>query len=94
MIDKSKKDYLEMLQRAPTKLSGFNLTPVSENATNRTRVFFQMLTANGTQNSSSFEMVQLEDQWKPVIHLGWRSSTDASSFFTSAMFGPEIDLGR
>ena len=94
MLDKSKNDYLEMLQRAPTKLSGFDFAPVSENATNSTRVFFQVLTANGTQTSSSFEMVQLESQWKPVIHLGWRSYKDASSFFTSAMFGPEIDLGR
>jgi hypothetical protein len=94
LVEKSKKDYLEMLQRAPTKLSAFNLAPVSETATNRTRVFFQILTAKGTQTSSSFEMVQLEDQWKPVIHLGWRFPKDASSFFTSAMFGPEIDLDR
>jgi hypothetical protein len=67
---------------------------VSETATNRTRVFFQILTPKGTQTSSSFEMVQLEDQWKPVIQMGWRYAKDASSFFTTAMFGPEIDLGR
>jgi hypothetical protein len=46
------------------------------------------LTAKGTQTSSSFEMVQLEDQRKPVIQLGWRYSKDASSFFTTAISIP------
>jgi hypothetical protein len=39
-------------------------------------------------------MAQLEGQWKPVLTLGWRYPNEPSSFFTSAVFGPAIDLDR
>jgi hypothetical protein len=46
----------------------------------------------GTDITSSFEMLQLEGQWKPVLAMGWRYPKDSSSFFTSPVFGPTIDL--
>jgi len=94
LVEKSKQDYLEMLQRAPNKLSAFNLAPVAQNATERTRVFFHMLTTEGTEIPSSFEMIQSEGQWKPVLSMGWRFPKESSSFFTSPVFGPAIDLDR
>jgi RNA polymerase sigma factor (sigma-70 family) len=94
LMEKSKQDYLEMLKRAPAKLSAFNLAPIPQNTEDRTRVFFHLLTTEGTDIASSFEMVQLEGQWKPVLSLGWRYPKESSSFFTSPVFGPAIDLGR
>jgi hypothetical protein len=94
LVEKSKEDYLQMLQRAPSKLSAFNLAPLAQSATERTRVFFHMLTAEGAETASSFEMIQLEGQWKPVISIGWHYPKEASSFFTSPVFGPAIDLGH
>jgi len=94
MMDKSKEDYLKMLQHAPGKVSAFNLAPIAPSDTDRTRVFFHLLTTEGDQISSSFEMVQLEGQWKPVLAMGWHYPKDPSSFFTSPMFGPTIDLER
>jgi RNA polymerase sigma factor (sigma-70 family) len=94
LVEKSKQDYLEMLERAPTKLSAFNLAPIPQSAEDRTRVFFHMLTPEGSDITSSFEMVQLEGQWKPILSLGWRFPKEPSSFFTSPVFGPAIDLER
>jgi len=94
MMDKSKEDYLKMLQRAPSKVSAFNLAPIAPSDTDRTRVFFHLLTTEGDKISSSFEMIQLEGQWKPVLAMGWHYPKDPSSFFTSPMFGPTIDLER
>ena len=83
-----------MLQLAPGKLSAFNLAPVPQSDSDRKRVFFHLLTTEGTELSSSFEMIQRNGQWKPVLAMGWRNPKDSSSFFTSAMFGPTIDLDR
>ena len=92
MMDKSKQDYLRMLQRATGKLAAFSLAPIAPNDSYRTRIFFHLLTITGTEISSSFEMIQLEGQWKPVLAMGWRYPKDSSSFFTSPVFGPTIDL--
>lgn len=92
MMDKSKQDYLRMLQRATGKLAAFSLAPIAPNDSYRTRIFFHLLTTTGTEISSSFEMIQLEGQWKPVLAMGWRYPKDSSSFFTSPVFGPTIDL--
>jgi hypothetical protein len=92
MMDNSKQDYLRMLQRAPGKLAAFSLAPIAQTDSDRTRVFFHLLTTEGTDIASSFEMIQLEGQWKPVLAMGWRYPKDASSFFTSPVFGPTIDL--
>jgi len=94
MMDKSKQDYLKMLQLAPGKLSAFNLAPIPQSDSDRKRVFFHLLTTEGTELSSSFEMIQRDGQWKPVLAMGWHNPKDSSSFFTSAMFGPTIDLDR
>jgi len=94
LVEKSKQDYLEMLQRAPNKLSAFTLAPIAQGDTERTRVFFHMLTAEGTDIASNFEMIQLAGQWKPVLSMGWRFPKESSSFFTSPVFGPAIDLDR
>ena len=53
-----------------------------------------MLTTEGTQMSSSFAMVQLDGQWKPILAMGWHYPRDLSPFFASPMFGPTIDLER
>ena len=94
LVEKSKKDYLEMLQRAPNKLSAFNLAPTPPGAADRTRVFFHILTTEGTELASSFEMIQSDGQWKPVLSMGWRFPKEPSSFFTTPVFGPAIDLDR
>ena len=92
LMEKSKQDYLKMLERAPSKVAAFSLAPTAQGESDRTRVFFHLLTTEGTEITSNFEMVQLEGQWKPVLAMGWRYPKDPSSFFTSAMFGPAIDL--
>ena len=45
----------------------------------------------GRDITSSFEILQLEGQWKPVLPMGRRYPEDSSSFFTSPVFGPTID---
>lgn len=92
LMEKSKQDYLEMLQRAPQRIAAYNLAPVAEDATERTRVFFQLQTATGEKVDSSFEMRQENGQWKPVLSMGWRNPGDRESFSTSPVFGPKVDL--
>jgi len=94
LMEKSKQDYLEMLQRAADRLSAFNLAPIPQGAADKTRLFFHVLTTDGEDIASSFEMIQTQGQWKPLLSMGWRYPKESSSFFTSAMFGPSIDLGR
>jgi RNA polymerase sigma factor (sigma-70 family) len=92
LVEKSKQDYLQMLQRAPQKISAFNLAPVPDDATERARVFFQTRLNDGTPIQSNFEMAQVEGQWKPVMGIGWAKYGTTSQFRTTPVFGPEIDL--
>ena len=93
LMEKSKQDYLEMLQHAPNKFTAFNLAPVAKtDNSGRTRVFFRTLTSEG-ETPSSFEMIQEDGRWKPVVSMGWHPQAP-SSFFTSPVFGPSIDLER
>ena len=95
LVEKSKQDYLEMLQRAPNKLTAFSLAPVqTDEQTERTRVFFHTITGEGTEVPSSLEMIRLDGRWKPVLSMGWRFPKESSSFYTTAVFGPAIDLER
>jgi len=94
LVEQSKQDYIEMLQRASKKLSAFNLAPQSQSETERTRVFFHMLTPDGADVPSNFEMIRVDGQWKPVLTMGWRYPKEASSFYTTPVFGPSIDLER
>jgi RNA polymerase sigma factor (sigma-70 family) len=95
LVEKSKQDYLEMLLRAPNKVTAFSLAPVGKSdESERTRVFFHTLTGDGTDVASSFEMVRSDGRWKPVLSMGWRYPKEPSSFYTSPVFGPAIDLER
>jgi RNA polymerase sigma factor (sigma-70 family) len=95
LVEKSKQDYLEMLLRAPNKVTAFSLAPVANSdETERTRVFFHTLTGDGTDAASSFEMVRADGRWKPVLSMGWRYPKEPASFYTSPVFGPAIDLER
>ena len=93
-MEKSKQDYLEMLQRAPNKLTAFDLPPIANTDRQRMRVFFRTLTSEGEELPSNFEMIQEDGRWKPVLSMGWRNPKAPSSFFTSPVFGPAIDLER
>jgi RNA polymerase sigma factor (sigma-70 family) len=94
LMEKSKEDYLEMLHRAPGMIAAFNFAPAPEDSADRTRVFFRTMTTDGTPVDSSFEMAQVDGQWKPVLKLGWFGSSPSSPFSTSPVFGPKIDLER
>lgn len=89
LVAKTRQDYLQMLQRVPQRISGFELAPIEDNSIERTRVFFQTRLTDGTPRSSSFEMAKIDGQWRPVIRMGWDR---ASQFSTSAIFGPSVDL--
>jgi RNA polymerase sigma factor (sigma-70 family) len=92
LVEKSRRDYIEMLARAPAKISAFDLDPPSEDGTDRTHVFFQTLTTNGDTVDSNFEMKKIDGQWKPVLKMGWRKVGNSYRFATSPVFGPKIDL--
>jgi RNA polymerase sigma factor (sigma-70 family) len=92
LVNKSMEDYLDMLQRAPGKIAAFNLG-VPDDATNSTRAHFETMMTDGRTVRSSFEMIQENGQWKPSLRMGW-SSLQNSEFFTTPVFGPEIDLDQ
>ena len=94
LVEKSRLDYIEMLRRAPAKISAFNLEPPSEDASDRKRVVFQTLTTNGDTVDSNFEMRKIDGQWKPVLKMGWMKIGNSYQFFTSPVFGPKIDLEK
>jgi hypothetical protein len=90
LVEKSMADYLTLLQRAPERFTAYNLTPGLDEATGRTRVFFQMQTASGEVIDSNFEMIQVDGEWKPVLGMRWIGG--GHQFATTPVFGPWIDL--
>lgn len=92
LMEKSRQDYIEMLQRAPGKIAGFSFAPAPQDSADRTRVFFRTMMPDGTPVDSSFEMAQVDGQWKPVLRMGWFGSSPAAPFTTTPVFGPKIDL--
>jgi hypothetical protein len=92
LVEKSMQDYLEMLQRAPNKLAGFRISSMADNGQDRKRVFFNTRTTDGTQIDSNFEMIHADGQWKPILSMRWLDRGNSSSFATSPVFGPQIDL--
>jgi RNA polymerase sigma factor (sigma-70 family) len=92
LIEKSMNDYLDMLQRAPNKLEAFRLSSIADVGEDRKRVFFSTRTPGGEQIDSSFEMAYADGAWKPVLSMRWLDPQNSSSFATSPVFGPQIDL--
>jgi RNA polymerase sigma factor (sigma-70 family) len=92
LVEKSMHDYLDMLQRAPNKLAAFRLSSVADAGEERKRVYFSARTGNGTQIDSSLDMAFTDGGWKPVLSMRWLDRKNSSSFATSPVFGPEIDL--
>jgi hypothetical protein len=41
---------------------------------------------------SSFDMAYTDGAWRPVLSLRWLDRKNSSSFATSPVFGPQIDL--
>jgi RNA polymerase sigma factor (sigma-70 family) len=92
LVGKSMQDYLEMLQRAPKKVAAFRLSSTADSGEDRKRVFFSTQTSDGTQIDSSFDMAYTDGAWRPVLSLRWLDRKNSSSFATSPVFGPQIDL--
>lgn len=92
LVEKSIQDYVDMLQRAPERMSAFRLSSVTDASSDRKRVAFSTLTSDGAQIDSNFDMVLAQDEWKPVLRMGWRTFENQTVFATSPVFGPEIDL--
>ena len=92
LIEKSMQDYLDMLKRAPNKLAAFRLGSIADAGEERKRVYFSTRTTDGTQIDSNFEMAYADGAWQPVLSMRWLDRKNSSSFATSPVFGPEIDL--
>ena len=92
LVEKSMHDYLEMLQRAPNKVTAFRLSSMADSAEDRKRVFFSTRTSDGAQIDSSFDMAYTDGAWRPVLSMRWLDRKNSSSFATSPVFGPKIDL--
>jgi RNA polymerase sigma factor (sigma-70 family) len=92
LVEKSMQDYLDMLQKAPGKLAAFRLGSLVDRNDDRKRVFFSTRAGDGTQFDSNFEMIYTDGQWKPVLSMGWVDRGNSSGFFTTPVFGPQIDL--
>ncbi len=86
LVEKAKRDYLQMLERAPNKIAAFRLNSTADRRADRKRVAFTLRTANGRLIDSSFDMICVGGAWKPVLTMGW------FGFCTTSVFGPEIDL--
>ena len=92
LVEKSMHDYLEMLQRAPNKVTAFRLSSMVDSGEERKRVFFSTRTSDGAQIDSSFDMAYTDGAWRPVLSMRWLDRKNSSSFVTSPVFGPKIDL--
>ena len=92
LVEKSMHDYLEMLQRAPNKVTAFRLSSMVDGGEDRKRVFFSTRTSDGTQIDSNFDMAYTDGAWRPVLSMRWLDRKNTSSFATSPVFGPKIDL--
>jgi hypothetical protein len=47
---------------------------------------------DGNEASSNFEMAKVDGHWKPVLTMGWQFPKGSSTFLTSPVFGPALDL--
>ena len=92
LVEKSMHDYLDMLQRAPNKVTAFRLSSMVDSGEDRKRVFFSTRTSDGAQIDSSFDMAYTDGAWRPVLSMRWLDRKNSSSFATSPVFGPKIDL--
>jgi hypothetical protein len=92
LVEKSMQDYLDMLQRAPNKVTAFRVSSMTDSGEDRKRIFFSTRTSTGTQIDSSFDMAYSDGTWRPVLSMRWLDGKNSSSFATSPVFGPKIDL--
>jgi RNA polymerase sigma factor (sigma-70 family) len=92
LVEKSKQDYLEMLERARKQLTAFNIATLDEVAPDRQRIVFATVTPDGERHNSSFEMIKIDNQWKPLLSMRWLDGNKNATFATSPVFGPKIDL--
>jgi RNA polymerase sigma factor (sigma-70 family) len=94
LVEKSMHDYLDMLQRAPNKVTAFRLGSMVDSGEDRKRVFFSTRTGDGTEYDSSFDMAYSDGAWRPVLSMRWLDRKNSSSLATSPVFGPQIDLDQ
>ena len=92
LVEKSMHDYLDMLQRAPNKVTAFRLSSTVDIGEDRKRVFFITRKNDGAQIDSSFDKAYTDGAWRPVLSMRWLDRKNSSSFATSPVFGPKIDL--
>ena len=95
LVEKTKRDYFDMLKRAPNRLSAFRIEGTREITPELQEILFSTQTVDGKSHRSHFELVNVNGAWKPRINMHWFDGGGGkdSSFATSPVFGSYADFG-
>ena len=92
LVEKSITDYMDLMKRVQGSLQSFRVSRVLEAGDDSRRVFFDTQAGGQEASDSNLEMRLVDGRWKPTLRLGWQKVGEKEVFFTSAVFGPKIDL--
>lgn len=92
LVEKSIADYMDLMKRVQGSLQSFRVSRVLGAGDDSRRVFFDTQAGGNDASDSNLEMRLVDGRWKPTLKLGWQKVGDEEVFFTSAVFGPKIDL--